>query len=211
MFTGLIAGIGEIVDIEQLDAGKLFSISLPQCSQKIPEGGSVAINGSCLSVTKVIGEIYNFVAVAETLSKTTLNIAKIGAKVNFELPATPTTFLDGHMVTGHVDCVGKVLKIEPIGVQHLFTFVHDAIFSRYTVDKGSIAIDGISLTIAKCSNGTISCAVIPETLSRTRLHYLQSGDPVNIEFDVFAKYVDKILRETPLPKDGREDVFAAMF
>lgn len=171
-------------------------------------GDSVAVDGACLSVEEINAQRAFFVVSEETANRTTLGRIKVGAKVNLELPLTPSSRLDGHIVLGHVDCRGRIARFDPAGVQKLLRVEHPRRFSRYVVEKGSVAVDGISLTVSRCGEGWFETIIIPETLSRTTLRLKSPGDEVNVEFDVLGKYVERLLGRNNAPS---EDELAAIF
>ncbi len=161
----------------------------------IADGDSVAIDGVCLSLEKIDGDVGHFIAVEETLSRTTLGKMKAGDSVDIELPATMSTLLHGHIVQGHIDCIGKIVSLENAGAQYKLKIEHQFEFSKYVVEKGSIAVNGISLTVASCGDGWFECAIIPETMRRTTLQFKSAQDEVNIEFDILAKYIESLLKD----------------
>ncbi len=211
MFTGLIQGIGEIVDISHFKGGLRISVKWDGfLSHNILEGASVSLNGSCLSVESIRDNIAGFIAIEETVNHTTLKSRKSGDRVNIELPVTAQTFLDGHIVQGHVDCIGRIKNLGETGAQYILHIAHDKKFSPFIVEKGSIAVDGISLTVTKCGNGFFKCAIIPDTMKRTILSGKKPGDTVNLEFDIIAKYVRKLVGDDK-PAIENEDDIAASF
>ena len=210
MFTGLIQGIGEIVDISHFKGGLRISIKWDGfLSHKLLEGTSVSINGSCLSVESNSGNNTAFIAVEETVNRTTLKSFKSGDRVNIELPVTAQAFLDGHIVQGHVDCIGRIKNLGKAGAQSILHIEHDKKFSFFIVEKGSIAVDGISLTVTKCGDGFFECAIIPDTMQRTTLSVKNPGDTVNLEFDIIAKYVWKFLDSNKSAIENEDDMAAS--
>ena len=220
MFTGLIKGIGKIVAITPFSGGRKIAVQWDGFARAdLAAGASVAIDGACLSVERTEGDICHFLAVEETIARTTLgqwsvslsNPRNPGDAVNIELPATPQTFLDGHIVQGHIDCTGTIESFAPVGAQRTLKIRYPFDFSKYAANKGSVAIDGISLTIANCGDGWLECAITPDTIARTTLQFKQKGDSVNIEFDVLAKYVEALLRYGDGMRDFRDDDIAAAY
>ena len=210
MFTGLIQGLGEIVKIERFRGGRKISVKWDGFGDnRLKFGASVSIDGVCLSVENVADDIADFVAVEETIERTTLKYREDNDLVNIELPMTPQSFLDGHIVQGHIDCVAEIVDFRQTGAQYLLRIKYDKKFSKYVVEKGSIAIDGISLTVAKCGGTYFECAIIPETMKRTNLSHKRTGDLVNLEFDIIAKYIDKLL-DDKTESDNYDD-FAANY
>ncbi|RKZ33464.1 riboflavin synthase [bacterium] len=210
MFTGLIQGMGVIESMEKFHSGKKLVICWDGfINTRLKQGSSVAVDGVCLSIEKLAGNMAYFTAVEETIQRTTFKYRNLGELVNIELPITPETFMDGHIVQGHIDCIGEIVTLEKLGAQHILKINYDSKFSRYIVPKGSIAVDGISLTVARSSKSSFSCAIIPDTLKRTTLSQKKSGDYVNIEFDVLAKYVEKQLSNSN--SSNYEDDFVATY
>lgn len=187
MFTGLIEDIGRIETIKPFLGGLEIAIST-QLSD-ICLGDSVALNGICSTAVSIENGIVTFQYMKESLDKTTLSLWRTGGHVNLERCLLPTDRLGGHLVSGHVDTVGEITSFvvsEPWGT---ITISFDKQFAPYVIDKGSITIDGISLTITTVSESSLSCALIPHTISHTVLQYLKSGDSVNLEFDSVGKYL----------------------
>jgi riboflavin synthase len=192
MFTGIITTTGQVRHLGQ----KLMKIASEPIARELDVGGSVAVSGACLtavSVDRAAGE-FEVELSPETLSRTKLGSLKAGEQVNLELPLRLSDRLGGHLVQGHVDTVGEVVSIEPQGEFQLFTFRVDPGYDHLIVEKGSIAVDGVSLTPFNVDAGRFDVAIIPHTLRVTTLGLLRSGDKVNIEFDLMAKYVEKMLR-----------------
>ncbi len=190
MFTGLIQGLGKIVKISPYEGGQKIAVEWENFAhRKILPGASVAVDGVCLSAERIDGNIAVFTAVEETISRTTLKFLKSGDKVNLELPLTPESFLDGHLVSGHIDCIGKIAEFKKIGAQHTLRVEYPEKYRKFLVEKGSVAVDGISLTVVEVGKNWFSCAIIPETMARTTLGFKKPGDYVNLEFDIIAKYV----------------------
>lgn len=192
MFTGLVEK-GTVVDLEQSADGTSISIKVPKWGQMPVIGDSVAVDGACLTVNSIAEDVLGFFASTETLSKTILGNYRQGSSVNLELPLMPNSFLGGHYVLGHVDCTGTVAKVDPSPTAW---FIHINIpeeFNRYVVYKGSVAINGVSLTINEVSDTCIHLCVIPVTLEKTNLKELSAENKVNIEFDILAKYTEKLL------------------
>lgn len=188
MFTGIIRNIGQVVRCE----GSALTLSLP-VGLKLSVGGSVAINGTCLTATRLQGQALETDLSPETLKKTALGSLKPGDLVNLETPCRVGDSLDGHFVQGHVDTVGQTLAVQPQGDFYRFAFQVDDEWDRYLVEKGSVAVDGISLTVFDVSHGRFCVAIIPHTYQHTNLHHKKAGDPINVEFDVLGKYTEKLL------------------
>jgi riboflavin synthase len=192
VFTGLIADLGEVEAVEATGDGARLRVRTPLASE-LAAGDSVAVNGVCLTATTVEGEGFAAAVVSETLRRSSLGALAAGATVNLELPLRAADRLGGHVVQGHVDGVGEVVDVVDEGFSRVVTVAVPDGLERYVVEKGSIAIDGISLTVAALQDGRLSIAVIPETLERTTLGAAQPGRPVNLEVDVLAKYVERLV------------------
>jgi len=212
MFTGIIQGVGKIKSIHSFERGlRLEIIWTGFIDERLKTGESVAIDGVCLSIGKIDKNIAHFLAVEETVKKTTLHNLKIGDYVNLELPVSANQFLGGHIVQGHVDCIGRIATFESSGLQRILKIEFPKKFTKYTIYKGSIAIDGISFTIIKTGNGSCEIAVIPETIARTNLSTKSKGSLLNIEFDMIAKYIHRIISSQREIAESNEDDLAAIY
>lgn len=194
MFTGLVLTTATITSVRKIGGGISFSIEVDKI-KNIEAGSSIAIDGVCLSAEKIDGKEIFLTAVEETVSKTTLKDITIGKIVNVELPVKSDSFLNGHIVLGHIDCVGKIKEITQQNLQHLFKIEFPSEFNKLVVKKGSIAIDGISLTIVDCGKNWFTVAIIPQTMKNTNLSHKKNNDRVNIEFDIIGKYISNMLKE----------------
>jgi riboflavin synthase len=192
MFTGLVEK-GTVVSLEQTADGSSIAIKVPKWGQMPVIGDSVAVDGTCLTVNSIAEDIVGFFASTETLSKTILGNYRQGTAVNLELPLLPNSFLGGHYVLGHVDCTGTVAKVDPSPTAWFISINIPEQFNKYVVYKGSVAINGVSLTINEVSDTLIHLCIIPVTLEKTNLKELNPGTTVNIEFDILAKYTEKLL------------------
>jgi riboflavin synthase len=194
MFTGLIQDVGKIVSLQLKEKSAILAVetSLPLRSMEL--GASIAVNGACLTITKKGKNRFAVDVSPETLNRTSLAILRIGSLVNLERPLRLQDGLGGHLVTGHVDGVAVVESIERQGEFIFFTFRVPAQLGSFLVSKGSIAVDGISLTINECSRKRFSVAIIPFTLEHTNLRARRVGDKVNIETDLIGKYVQKLIK-----------------
>jgi len=192
MFTGLIEGIGHIRDASLSGGDMNISIRPIFDMSDCRIGDSVAVNGVCLTVTELNGGLLIFYASKETTSRTTLGMLKKGSEVNMERALRLSDRLGGHIVSGHVDDVGKIAEKKQVKNSWLYGIEIDNSLSRYTIEKGSIAIEGISLTINRCQRGYFEVNIIPETASSTTLLKKKVGDKVNIETDMIAKYIEKL-------------------
>ncbi len=193
MFSGIIEDLGKVAGIAQRDEGVVLTLRTGMPIAKIKIGDSIAVNGACLTViAKGRGAVKMDVS-AETLRRTSLGGLKAGDPVNLERCLTLNSLLNGHIVQGHVDSVGRIVSIKPEGDSKLYTFEVPANEARYLIEKGSVAIDGISLTVFSIRGRRFSCALIPHTLKVTAMGVRRPGDKVNIESDMMAKYVERIL------------------
>ena len=193
MFTGLIEEVGEVKNIKEIPGGKKLFISASSVLDDLSVDDSVAVNGVCLTTIDYSQEGFWIEAVAETLEKTTLGMVSIGMKVNLERAVRLQDRLGGHLVQGHVNGMSKISRIEKLGDNFALDVIVDDFMERYMILEGSIALDGISLTIARLSGLRVGISIIPHTWANTNLKHLKVGDFVNTEVDVIAKYVDKLL------------------
>jgi riboflavin synthase len=193
VFTGIVRERGTVAAIDGGDAGVRLRIDAPETAAQAAIGDSVAINGVCLTVTARDGASLSFDAVPETLSRTALGRLAPGSAVNLEPALRAGEPLGGHYVQGHVDGVGRVRSLEPEGDGVRLTIAAPDELLRYFVEKGSVAVEGVSLTIAALRDDAFEIALIPHTLAETTLAALVPGDPVNLEADVLAKYVERLV------------------
>jgi riboflavin synthase len=187
MFTGLVKSTGTVASL----AGGRLRVDAPL---ELSEGDSVAINGVCLTATAVVAGGFEADVMPETLRRTALGGLAEGDRVNLELPLRASDRLDGHLVQGHVDGTGTVESVADDGFARMVRISAASELLRYVVEKGSIAVDGVSLTVAEADDGGFAVALIPETLERTTLGTAAPGQAVNLEVDVLAKYVEKLAR-----------------
>lgn len=193
MFTGIINHIGKFED--QKNTRFTFSASVAFCN-RIKKGTSIAINGACLTVVdKPTKKAFSVEIMPETLNITMLGHIKTGDWVNLELPLTPKDFLSGHIVQGHVDGMGKLEDITKKGNSLIIKFSIPETYSKYIVEKGSIAVNGVSLTVISAKDTTFTVGIIPHTLKYTTFHALKNGNLVNIEIDILAKYAENLLKK----------------
>ena len=194
MFTGLIQDVGKIVSLARKEKSAILAVetSLPVRSMEL--GASIAVNGACLTITKKAKHRFAVDVSPETLNRTSLAMLGVDSLVNLEQPLRLQDRLGGHLVTGHADGVAVVESMERQGEFTFFTFRVPAQLGRFLVSKGSIAVDGISLTINECSRKRFSVAIIPFTLEHTNLRARKLGDKVNIETDLIGKYVQKLIK-----------------
>lgn len=192
MFTGIIKSVGTVTNITTLDDGKEITI-VCDFADDVSIDQSISINGVCHTVTACDATSFTVQSVAETLRKTNIGDLQKDDQVNLERSLRPDQLLDGHIVQGHVDATGSIKKIEQEGTDWLFTIEYSKEYSNLIVGRGSIAIDGISLTVANEYENTFTVAIIPYTYQHTNLNAKEVGDTVNLEFDVLGKYVVKYL------------------
>lgn len=197
MFTGIIRQTGKINIVKSVSKGKRFTISTSGEIISRMETGitSVAIDGACHTVEEIKGKEFSVFSSFETLKKTAIGNLTKGDTVNLELPLTPQTLLDGHLVQGHVDGTGRVTSISKQGEAFLYRFSADHSIIKYLVEKDSIAVDGISLTLFNIDDSSFQVAVIPETIKKTSLSLKKEGSAVNLEVNIFAKYSFKFSKE----------------
>lgn len=195
MFTGIIEDIGRVTDITN------SQIEIETCLDDIKVGDSVAVNGACLTVTKIHGKNLSFDYSPTTSDITNISLLKKNSFVNLERAVTLQTRLGGHIVSGHIDTSTKIVDIKKSENFCFIAFAINEEIKKYIVRKGFIAVDGISLTIAENDERSFSVTMIPETFNKTIFHTRKVGDIINIEIDVFAKYVEKILKKSNEKKD----------
>lgn len=194
MFTGIIEELGKIKSLEKHTEGARIKISAKVVTVDSVDGDSIAVNGVCLTVIDLKSDSFAADVSNETLKRSTLGNLNVGARVNLERAVTPTTRLGGHIVQGHVDSTGKFLQAVKEGDFWTIRIGFPPEIARYLVYKGSIAVEGISLTIADLAENYFEIAVIPKTWELTNLSTLKPGDAVNLEVDMIAKYVERILK-----------------
>jgi riboflavin synthase len=195
MFTGLIADLGSVRGIERDSGGATLEIAT-RLAGELGEGDSIAVNGVCLTATAVDGEGFRAQAMEETLRRSSLGDLATGSPVNLELALRADGRLGGHIVQGHVDATARITGIREEGFARVLDIEADEQLARYLVEKGSVAIDGVSLTVSEVRDEGFSMSLIPETLERTTLGAAKVGDRVNIEVDVLAKHVERLLEKT---------------
>lgn len=201
MFTGIVAGLGTVVDIDDVDTGRRLRLRGGALLEGLTVGDSVAIDGVCLTATGIEpdtgGVVFTVDVVGETLARTTLGQLAAGDRVDLERPMAAHGRFDGHIVQGHVDGVGEVVQIHPEGEARRVRVALPSELARYVVEKGSVALDGVSLTVtatAPAHDGSwLEVVLIPHTLEVTALGDRQVGSKVNVEVDVLAKYVERLL------------------
>ena len=193
MFTGLIEEVGSVIGIHAMERGTQLQIVAPGVAEKIQIGDSIAVNGCCLTVTGHRGEQLTFDLLEETLDRTNLKTLGPESRVNLERALAVDGRLGGHFVQGHVDCAARIVAWEESGVDHRLEVELPAEFAHYVASKGSIAVNGISLTVAEVSRESLAVWIIPHTKARTNLETARADDLVNLEFDLIAKYLERML------------------
>ncbi|MEQ1850652.1 MAG: riboflavin synthase [Chthoniobacteraceae bacterium] len=193
MFTGLVLETGELLSLERTASGARLTVRAPAAGPVAGIGDSIAVNGCCLTVTARDGERLGFDLLAETLRLTNLGDLRPGARVNIEPALGVGAKLGGHFVQGHVDTTAEVLDFSPHGSDFRLEIALPAAFAQYVAFKGSIAVDGISLTVAEVKEAGFVCWIIPHTRAVTNLAARKKGERVNLEFDLLAKYVERIV------------------
>jgi riboflavin synthase len=195
VFTGIVEELGQVVEVDDLGTAARFTVRGPLVTGDARHGDSIAVNGVCLTVVTVEGDSFTADVMAETLDRSSLGALRPGSPVNLERAATLATRLGGHLVQGHVDGTGRVLERIPDEHWEVVRFALPAALARYVVEKGSITVDGVSLTVAAVDAESFAVSLIPTTLGVTTLGKKDVGDPVNLEVDVVAKYVEKLLEK----------------
>lgn len=192
MFTGIIQEVGIVSKAEKDGPGLKLSLEAPRLAPKLKIGDSLAVNGCCLTVVEIKPPQVSFQAVPETIKRTVMGLLKKGDPVNLELPLTLSEPLGGHFVQGHVDGIAQILKLEPEGEGARLRVRIPEALAAYVVEKGSIALDGISLTVAEIEGDEVEVALIPHTLQNTCLRSKKADDYLHVEVDMLAKYVEKL-------------------
>ena len=194
MFTGLISELGKVSAITKGDSSAIFTINAPALISEIKLGDSVAVNGVCLTATSITGTSFTADVMVQTLSLTSLSQVSVGSAVNLELAAQLNARMGGHMVSGHIDGVATVVGLTQGDKWLQFDIKVPENLSKYIVNQGSIALDGVSLTVGEINDANlVTVWLIPETLERTNLAAKQPGELVNVEVDLIAKYVERLI------------------
>jgi riboflavin synthase len=190
VFTGLVADLGTVTAVDASDAGVRLTV---RTALALREGDSVSVNGVCLTATSVPDGSFTADVMQETLRRSSLGALEEGSKVNLELPLRADERLGGHFVQGHVDGLGTIWDVREDGFSHVVTIGAPPEIMRYVIEKGSIAVDGVSLTVSGLGEDWLQVSLIPETLERTILGEATTGTPVNLEVDVLAKYIERLV------------------
>lgn len=194
MFTGIIEEVGTVKEVCRSGNNSFLRIQAEKVLSDVHDGDSIAVNGVCLTVTKHDSRIFQADVMNETLSRSSLGSLRSGSAVNLERAMSADGRFGGHIVSGHIDGTGKIISIKNDGIAVWYTISTSAGIMRYIVEKGSVAVDGISLTVAKAGTDNFSVSVIPHTSAKTILSAKKAGDIVNLENDIIGKYVEKFLR-----------------
>lgn len=189
MFTGIIQSVGTVKEIHHQDEKARMAIHTEPCFAGFALGESIAVNGVCLTVCQATKNSFAVDMTTETLARTGFKHARLQSKVNLERALTPSQTISGHFVTGHIDQVGAITRIDHKSGEILFRFEHPPELGSFIIEKGSIAVDGISLTVFECRDNQFTVSIIPYTFSHTNLHDRKVGDTINIECDMIGKYV----------------------
>ncbi|MEU5997630.1 riboflavin synthase [Streptomyces sp. NPDC047197] len=209
MFTGIVEELGEITAVENLDDASRFRVRGPVVTDGAKHGDSIAVNGVCLTVVEHEGDEFTADVMAETLNRSSLGALASGSRVNLERPTAVGDRLGGHIVQGHVDGTGEIVERKPSENWEIVKVSLPADLARYVVEKGSITVDGVSLTVVDAGPDYFTISLIPTTLALTTLGIKQPGDPVNLEVDIIAKYVERMLGDrartaAPAPAPAQE-------
>lgn len=209
MFTGIIQGTGKLLAKRTAGGGLVFDLEAGFAIDDPAEGESIACSGVCLTAYNISGRRFSADVSPETLTRTKLGQLSVGADLNMERALRLSDRLGGHLVSGHVDCLASLKKRESVGDFTILTFSLPQSQSRYIIEKGSITIDGVSLTVNSCSPGGFSVSIIPHTLKSTTLGLLKSGHEVNIEVDIIGKYIENLLLaggRLPKPEETKQAI-----
>ncbi|MFE2524591.1 riboflavin synthase [Streptomyces sp. NPDC059382] len=205
MFTGIVEELGEVTAVEQLAEASRFRLRGPLVTDGAKHGDSIAVNGVCLTVVETADGEFTADVMQETLNRSSLGALTRGSRVNLERPMELGGRLGGHLVQGHVDGTGTILSRTPSEHWEIVKVGLPSGLARYVVEKGSITVDGVSLTVVEAAADWFTISLIPTTLALTTLGLKQSGDPVNLEVDVLAKYVERLLAAGVNPLHAREE------
>ncbi|GBC59687.1 riboflavin synthase [Desulfonema ishimotonii] len=206
MFTGIIEGLGTVAGIQPSGQGMKLTLEADFSLDGTRLGDSIAVNGACLTAVALAGRRFTVDVSPETVARTTFGRISIGQRVNLERALRLSDRLDGHLVSGHIDGMGRMKDRRAESNAIIITFGADRTLTRYMIEKGSVAIDGVSLTINRCDRDSFDVSIIPHTAKLTTVGFKKVGDPVNIETDMIGKYVERFVtgtREETDDRDGR--------
>lgn len=202
MFTGIVEELGEVTAVEKLDDASRFRLRGPVVTEGAKHGDSISVNGVCLTVVDLGEHEFTADVMAETLNRSSLGALAVGSPVNLERPMALGGRLGGHIVQGHVDGTGRIIGREVSENWEIVKVSLPAELTRYVVEKGSITVDGVSLTVVEAGADYFTISLIPTTLALTTLGHKRAGDPVNLEVDVIAKYVERLLGDRAVQEPG---------
>jgi riboflavin synthase len=198
MFTGIIEELGRVIDLQPATAGARLTIQAPTLLQDATVGASIAVNGACVTAVEIASETFCADLAPETLKRTNLGDLRPGSPVNLERPLRANSRLDGHFVLGHVDGTASIVSLDALGADNWWLRIRvPSELTRYIVSKGSVAVDGISLTVAEIENDIAGFTIIPHTYEHTTLHAYKPGARVNVEADILAKHIEKLVPSQP--------------
>ncbi|PYJ11483.1 MAG: riboflavin synthase [Verrucomicrobia bacterium] len=199
MFTGLIEEVGTVLRIDKIDRGARLQVAAPLVAEGTLVGDSIAVNGCCLTVAALHDQQFTFDLLGETLERTNLKALHAESRVNLERALAANARLGGHFVQGHIDCTARIMALEKNGADHRLEVELPGEFAHYVAEKGSIAVDGISLTVAELSAKSFVAWIVTHTHSRTNLGLASANDLVNLEFDLIAKYLERMVPRHSIP------------
>lgn len=202
MFTGIIEEVGTVISVQKGAASSFIEIKAETVLSDVHLGDSIAVNGVCLTVISFSSASFRADVMNETLSRSSLGSLKQGSPVNLERAMAADGRFGGHIVSGHIDGTGIITDIKKDGIACWYTISANPVIMRYIIEKGSVAIDGISLTVARAGNGFFAVSIIPHTAAKTVLSVKKIGDTVNLENDVIGKYVEKLIKTENSPADS---------
>ena len=201
MFTGIVEEVGTVREIRKGQTSSFIEIQAKTVLSDVHLGDSIAVNGVCLTVTEFSADSFRADVMNETLNRSSLGSLRSGSHVNLERAMPANGRFGGHIVSGHIDGTGVITDIRRDGISVWYTIGTTAAVMRYIIEKGSVAIDGISLTVAKVTDSSFSVSIIPHTAEQTVLSYKKNGDTVNLENDIIGKYVEKLMNPQNSPKE----------
>ncbi len=206
MFTGIIEGLGTVTGVQSAGQGRQLAIEADFALEQTKIGDSICVSGACLTVVRIEGRRFEVDVSPETLRKTTFGDVRVGQRVNLERAMRLSDRIDGHLVSGHIDGVGIIRRRETAGNAMVVSIGVDPSLARYMINKGSVAVDGISLTVNSCGADGFSVSIIPHTAALTTIGFKNRGDAVNVETDMIGKYVERFVGRQRVPgkKQGPE-------